>query len=216
MELADLDWSNFYGEDNVNALWSIIEDKIQTMADKHCPFKEFRERIELKPWITPDLLELLKNRDSLYKLAKSSKDTDDWTNARRARNQCNPAVDHARNEFVKAQLDVHSNDPRKYWKALESMWSGKVNCPSHINLVDSTMGTLLDKAQVPEYFNQHLCNVGRNLSCKFEHDTPFVNTLHGVVDSYKYSKITLDKVLELVNGTRHINPQLSMGYHRAS
>lgn len=198
MELADLDWSRFYSEDDVDTLWNIIETNIQTLADKHCPFKEFRERRELKPWITPDLLELLKNRDRLYKLAKRSKDPDDWINARKARNHCNRAVGHARNEFVKAQLDVHSNDPRKFWKALESIWSGEANRQSHINLSDPSTGILLDKAHVPEHFNQHLCNVGRNLSRKFEHNTPFINTLHGVADSFKYSEITLDEVLKLV------------------
>lgn len=232
MELADLDWSRFYGEDDVDTLWSIIEANIQTLADKHCPFKEFSERRELKPWITPDLLELLKNRDRLYKLAKRSKDIDDWINARRARNHCNRAVGHARNEFVKAQLDVHSNDPCKFWKALESIWSGEVNRQSHINLADSTTGILLDKTHIPEYFNQHLCNVGRNLSRKFEHDIPFANTLHGVVDSFtvpvEYQLQTflpllaspdtvLNKFSDLngYKGGKHHHPSPSQYYPRA-
>lgn len=55
-ELVDLD-----------SLWNIMEDRIRRLADEHCPFKDFRERKELKPWITTDLLEIL-----LYRLAKKS------------------------------------------------------------------------------------------------------------------------------------------------
>lgn len=113
-ELADYDWTDFFCEDCVDTLWDTMERNILQSADIHCPYREHRERKELKPWLTPDLLETLKERDRLYRVAKRTNDPNDWILARKARNSSNQGIRNAKNEFVKAQLVTNEADPENF------------------------------------------------------------------------------------------------------
>lgn len=69
-DLYNHDWSLFYDGSGVDEMWDIMEQAILDTADSHCPYKSYNERVALSPWLSQDLLELMKDRDRLYKLAK--------------------------------------------------------------------------------------------------------------------------------------------------
>lgn len=175
-------------------LWDLLDDVICRTADKHCPLKEFRECKAL----TPDQLELLKDRDRLDKLAKKSKEFLAWNSARQARNQCNTAIKNAKNYFVKAQLTVHEKDPRKFWQAINSVWSPQTCEHTIINLKDHTTGNMIDEKLVPEVFNKHLAGVGRKLAERFTNTASFTSTLCDVAFEFVHYNITESEVYKLV------------------
>lgn len=168
LDLESHDWSKFYEQEDVNIMWAEMERIILHFANLHCPYKVYNDRVELAPWLSQDLLELIKDRDRLYKLAKSTGSNDDWATARRARNKSNHGIKHAKEEYVKQQLDVHEKNPRKFWQTLNAVISPTDSSSCHINLVDPSSGELLNDADIPEVFNSHLCGVGRRLSEKFK------------------------------------------------
>lgn len=65
-DLTEHDWSDFFDNEDVNQLWDEMEQTILASADTHCPYKSYHECAVLAPWLSQDLLELLKDRDRLY------------------------------------------------------------------------------------------------------------------------------------------------------
>lgn len=146
-----------------------MEGVIRLTADRHCPVNHFTERKALRPWVTAELLELLKELDDLYRLAKKSSSDQSWKLARKAQNLCKTAVKHAKDTYVKAQLSVLEGDPRRFWQAINSIWSTRDSDRPLISLFDPQSGSLMDSSIVPEAFNEHLTGVGRRLSDRFVH-----------------------------------------------
>lgn len=135
-DLLSYDWTYFYSRQCVDNLWAELESVIRSTADQHCPLKQFKERKVFRPWVTPKLLELLKERNELYKLAKSLNTNPSWKAVNR--NLCNTAVKHAKDTYVKAQLVIHEKDPRKILES--SKW----------HLVPSMHPTRFDQSHRPE------------------------------------------------------------------
>lgn len=71
-ELNELDWSDFFSSPDVDSAWDILYKEILNAADKHCPLRTFTRLKKLPPWLIPELLELMKERDITYKTAKLS------------------------------------------------------------------------------------------------------------------------------------------------
>lgn len=155
-------------------MWDEMEKVILDIADIHCPYKSYHERAALSPWLSQDLLELIKDRDRLYKLAKRSSNQEDWVISRKARNKCNRGIKHAKDEYVKSQLVAHEKNPHKFWLALKAVCAPADTSANSISLVDSSSGSLLADHEVPEAFSTHLCGVGQRLAKKFgDGRTPF-------------------------------------------
>lgn len=104
-DLCNHDWTNYFVEDYVNLLWSELERTIRNTADAHCPEKTINRRKSIPKWLNPDLLELMFERDRIYRIAKRSQSADDWIAARRLRNSCIEGVRRAKCQYTKILAD---------------------------------------------------------------------------------------------------------------
>lgn len=82
-ELNELDWSGLFDSSDVDEAWDLMYNSILKIADKHCPFKSFTRLKKLPPWLIPELLELMKERDLTYKTAKLTGTLSDWIKAKK-------------------------------------------------------------------------------------------------------------------------------------
>lgn len=142
-------------------------------------------------------------RDFLYKKAKKSKTEEDWIIVRRVKNLCNSSVRMAKENYTKLLLKTHEKDPYKFWKVLEYTWaSNKGNSSSIINLIDQTTGTQVPPQNIPNFFNDHLGNVGARLTSQFENAPPFLSTYRHNLESFKLKSICPWEVRDLVKGIK--------------
>ena len=112
--LFNEDWNDFANHD-IDACWHIMYTNIINITDILCPIKE------IKPiWLTHDLIVLMKNRDSCLKQYTKTKREEDKIRMRMARNTANVAVKAARADYIKEQLKIHCNDPKKFWKNIKN------------------------------------------------------------------------------------------------
>lgn len=70
-------------------MWDEMESVIIEAPDLHCPFKRYTQKKVLPIRLSPDIIEIIHNRDRLYKVAKTTNSREDWANARKASNLCN-------------------------------------------------------------------------------------------------------------------------------
>lgn len=106
-DLVTRSWDEYYQMEDVDNLWETLYDVIYRTADRHCPLKSYRGKKVLPQWLTPELHELMFERDFLYKKAKRSRTEEDWLIARRLRNLCNSSIRMAKNDYTKLLLKTH-------------------------------------------------------------------------------------------------------------
>ena len=71
--LLNIDWNNLYQCDDVNTAWNIMLQNITTVIDEMCPLKRYKISQAKVPWVTNEILELIKNKDRLLRRAKNKK-----------------------------------------------------------------------------------------------------------------------------------------------
>lgn len=91
----------------MNDLWAELKECITNAANRHCPINMYCNKKGRMPWVNDELLEMTYERDFLYKKAKRSDSSEDWTKACRRRNHCNKMVKKAKDKYVQQQLVAH-------------------------------------------------------------------------------------------------------------
>ena len=65
--LRNADWEMFENSNSVSNKWDILIELINTFMGKKCPMKCYKVKQEKELWITPPLLELIKDKDLALK-----------------------------------------------------------------------------------------------------------------------------------------------------
>ena len=115
------DWGNFDQLNDPNRLWDLMLLNISDSLDNICPLKNSKIKKYKEPWLSQELLELIKDKDIYLKKAKRTKLPNDWEIARRYRNDCLAKIRKAKADFVKSELDINSNDSNKIWKNIHDI-----------------------------------------------------------------------------------------------
>ena len=116
--------------------WNIIETKIRSYLDRACPQKLFKVKEVREPWITNELLEEVKDKDSLLRIAKRSGKVEDWVTAKLARNRVCRLVEQVKADFLKEQQEELVDDPKKFWRLVKTIVPGKKSGKGRITLID--------------------------------------------------------------------------------
>ena len=73
-------------------------------------------------WLTNDVIAIMKAQDDCLKIYVKAKTEENKANMRRARNLTNVSVKLARADYIKEQLDIFNNDPKKkIWKMISEI-----------------------------------------------------------------------------------------------
>ena len=89
---------------------------MKRIIDEMCPLKLFKIKQEKEPWISNQLIELIKDKDYALKRAKKSKDPLLWAESKRLRNNCTKKLRDARADYIKDNLDNNTGNQKKFWK----------------------------------------------------------------------------------------------------
>ena len=96
-------------------MWEIMERMIRDNIDKMCPVKEMLIKDKGEPWVTRELIELIRDKERARRYAKQTNNKEDWNLARRARNTAKLAVRNAKADFIRSRSERYENDPKKFW-----------------------------------------------------------------------------------------------------
>ena len=159
-------WEDFDNANTVSDKWKILLDKITFEIDKVCPLRTFKIKQQKEIWISPDLIELIKDKDRALKLAKKRRDPDLWTEAKRLRNTCTRRLRQARADFISDNLNNNIGNQKKFWKTIQNLLPNKKMGNSDIHLVNDTTMSEIKEEGTAEYINDYFINIGPNLASK--------------------------------------------------
>ena len=104
-KLLNLDWNDFYQCEDVNRAWNIMLSYIMDCINVLCPLKKYGVAQAKKPWITKEILEMIKDKDRLLQRAKNTNNQQDWELARTARNNTSFQIRRAKANFIQDNLN---------------------------------------------------------------------------------------------------------------
>ena len=148
------DWHAFNDSNTVTKKWECLLEIIKEHIDQMCPLKCFKIKQDKEPWISNQLIELIKDKDYALKGAKNKKDPILWAEAKRLRNNCTKRLRDARAEYIKENLDNNMGDQTKFWKNIQSVIpSAKMKKVGNFKLVDQDTGLDIEENATSRYIN---------------------------------------------------------------
>ena len=153
--LCSADWQNLFQSNNPEFAWEQLYQKLGKELDKSCPIRKTRIKNYVPEWISPDLREIMKDRDHYYKKAKCSGEEDDWNIARHLRILAHSSIRQAKADFIKKQLTENAKDGARFWRQLKQIFPTKKSKSNKtkVRLANNTTSVLVPDKEVADYIN---------------------------------------------------------------
>ena len=160
--LNNRNWINFENTLDVDIKWENLYNNVLETLDAQIPVKTFIFPKSKPEWLVADLVEYMKDRDSLLKKASRTKDPKDKKAANKARNRTNRLVKSAKNNFIKDKLNEYINNPKKFWEQIKSTYPSDKN-QNQIRFTDHE-GNTLNNSDTAILINNYFTNIGPDLA----------------------------------------------------
>ena len=116
-----IDWESFFAHEDPNVLWDVIHSKMLEILTVMCPYKNIYVREQKTPWFTNEIYDCIRKRAEYVYLSLKSHNSDIFEIAKYFRNKCNRLIREAKNNFNKTNLETNRNNPKKFWRVLNSI-----------------------------------------------------------------------------------------------
>ena len=121
-ELRSIDWSPVYFATDVNVAVHDFNAKLLSVIDKVAPYREFRPKLDSKPWMCGKILAAIKKRDLLFSRFKKNRgDNELYKEYCRQRNAVQRDIKLAKANYFRQKLNESKGDSGKLWKHLRSL-----------------------------------------------------------------------------------------------
>ena len=129
--------------------------------DKLAPIRKFKFRNERPICFNYELMEIIKDKDTLMQRAIRTKDDVDKRIAKQGRNRANFLVREAKSSCIKEQVDTLRHSPKNCWQNVKNVLPESDTC-NRVKMTDKD-GLSLSDENIATYINKYFVNVGKNL-----------------------------------------------------
>ena len=158
-------WENVALYDNPNVCWRVWRSLFLHVLDWHAPLRLMRLRGNSIPWISPDIKNLMRVRDSYKKKAVKNNSQIYWEKFKEIRNKVNSELTKAKTAFFcnKFENCAQSKDMKHSWKLINILL-GKNKKSNNISQLKCDDVVISDDTLKAEAFNDFFVNIGVNLA----------------------------------------------------
>ena len=194
------DWEDIYKASGPSPKWDIFKRTFISCSDKHAPYKDMNITENKSHWLTNDLLELMNTRDALFKKAKRTKSSQDWTNAKNARILVNRAIINAKRDYISDILNRDDKNRKGIWKNIQQFLPNKKS-NSSIPKIKNNQGVITKKSdEISHTLNAFFGSIGKNLAEKINLQIDKDNNLPPVAEALtNIDQTTAEKVKKLID-----------------
>ena len=197
--LRNVVWATYANLD-IDSCWNFLLENIMEILDNICPEKHFKFAKNRPSWLTNDLINLMKERDRLLKVYQKTKKDNDKIEMRKIRNLVNISIKNARAKFVKDQLETHKDDPKKFWKELNTLIpNNKATSNQCFNNIKDERKKIIPQELLPNCVNTFFANIGVQLDLKIPPLSEIGNNMnrkYTIEPLDKFELITEDELLK--------------------
>ena len=147
-----------------NLLTYDLVRKLDGCAERHAPTQKLTPKeikLTLKPWITPDIQNLIKLRDRLFERKKRQPENDHVREVyNRVRNRVSRQLEKSKKQHYESYFDEMNSNIKKTWEGIRKIVNVKKSTKfsiSHLNV----NGKIVDEpVDIANNFNNFFVNVG--------------------------------------------------------
>ena len=162
--LEQQSWNDVYAHNDVNIAWRNFESIFRSIIDKIAPKKHCRIKARTQPWITPEILECIHQRDKCLNKYHKLKDPHTLTQFRILRNKAQQLIKEAKNEFISNELEINKSNGKKLWNSLKLLgYQSKPRTKEH-TVLKINDEICYDPVSVAQHINDFFVNVAQRLT----------------------------------------------------
>lgn len=151
---------------DVNVLADSFINQISDILSQMSPKVKIciQQKYQDKKWITPEIKNMMNNRDILYKRCVQERNNDLWNQYKRKRNEIVSCIRFEKDKHFKEVIDGHKTNSRELWKNLKTLLPNKNSTP-------------------PDEINFEQQIVANELCIANKFNNYFVNSINSIVDN---------------------------------
>ena len=156
-DVSKLDFTDVYESKDVDDAAELLTSKLVSVLNIHAPWIVFQQRKSFVPWLTPETVELMAERDKVKEQAKvlatsdgintSEEQVQLWVKFRNLRNRINNRIKQEEILYKKSKVAECQDCPSKTWSLAKKFmeWTSP-GPPSQLEVEDKKKITLYTKA----------------------------------------------------------------------
>ena len=148
--------------DDVDSSWDTFKILFNDVANSHAPTMKVRLRSREIPWVTPDIRQLMVERNVIHKKAIKTNKELYWSEFKRLRNLVTLKLRKAKQRYYSNHLKENEGNQKETWKSLKDLLGNSKKSDSvTTNLISE------EKRVKSSNFNHFFVNVARNLTSAY-------------------------------------------------
>ena len=199
--LKDTDWSAVYSQTDPEKAYDLFIAIFVKLYDKYLPLIERKNDTKnnpKKPWVTFDILKLIKKKNRLYKQYMRNPCERRQKKYKKCRNKLNSLLRRSKRKYYKDKFDTVRNNAKKTWSMINEILGNKkiVNKSNTFNYENTI---LTDPKDIAEHFNNYFVSIGSKVC-----DDPAANTSQFTCymnrpldETLFFNPITIDELIDV-------------------
>lgn len=168
--LMDTDWSQLYNLNDCNKCAMMLHSILMEAKSRSSVQRKIRKETR-KPWITPNLVNLIKKRDKLHKMALKSNDGQLQDEFKHFRNIVNTNLKKARYHYFKDQIQDNKSQ-KDIWNMVNNFMLNRKQKGKNmqdVNIINPDGQLTKTDKETANIFNEYFTNVGQTLAQRIPH-----------------------------------------------
>ena len=161
-DILGINWDRYQLIPNVQDAWDFFCSEFMEVVDKHAPWKTVKVKGQHLPWVSPDLIQLFRQRDKAWATYRRTRDSGDWEIYRHIRNKSKTKTRDAKANYYKERLTSDFKNPKQFWKQIKSITN--TSDKHQINQIRSDNTILNDPLAIAQAFTHHFSQAGSILT----------------------------------------------------
>ena len=172
-----------------------------TVVNKHIPLCHKRIRKNACPWITDDIVDLMKQRDNVHRAALLSKEDELWRSYRTLKNKVTHIIRKGKKEFHCNSIHENRGNSRNIWKCLKHVIPKSNKISPHSLEVDGV--SLSELPEIANAFNKFFTtcasNITKHLSSS-RNESPIINDMQfNPITKFDLDSVSKDFVIKEID-----------------
>ena len=197
-DIENICWEPIHTATDIVTTYEKFISLLNAVIDRHAPMRKVRVKQKESPWMTSEILAMIRDRDKLKIKAKRSKLSSDWEHYKKARNSVTSRIRHVKRQFISNKIQTAGTSTKEIWQSLKYVVPGK-KTNSQITSVTVDNEAISGK-NLADLFNHYFVNIGQNLDKANPNMNPRKRRNHAtkVKSTFSFKPVEVEKVCDLL------------------
>ena len=119
-------WYHVLNCENVDDAWSLWHSTFMTIVNLHVPERKTkRVRDASLPWLSTEIVHLMRERDRIHKMARRSCSSDDWDSYKKLRNMVTSKIRSEKSNYYISAIESNKGDSPQQQKASSQLYRNR-------------------------------------------------------------------------------------------